>query len=352
MNDYESTGHNTLQLNASNIEGYVTDTVLPALPGAELVDIREVDPVQSAANWVFQVNARVAGAPQTVYVRQTGDHIKIDPTKTRDVARIEAEVQTLAALDRIVPDSVPKVLLFDQPNHIVVLSDAKRDGSLLAEELKAGRINQEAGKTFGSMIAAFQVATRGRSLTEILGPNISPPKATDMSSYLADRTKDAREHHPELTDKILADSEAAPRTFILGDLASKNVFIDGSAVRLIDFERVFVGDPAYDPAYVLCHYLIDARGEHAPEQTVELVDGFMNAYTSKLAEGFSRPEIDTLQTRILHHLGMSIWHRTGKSPFAANYDGPRELWQQRAPALMATDSSSVAGYMRNMLASE
>lgn len=342
----ESNNQPQVQLSIDNAANYFSGTVLPVLPqGTSVVEVNEVSE-NSFVNWVFAVDTVCNGDNQTIYLRQSRDHVRKYPDMPRDVNRTATEVKTLAFLDRVAPGSVPKVINFDETNNTLALSDIRGNSNLLADELATGRIHPEAGLEFGKIIGHIQATTLGQTLGDVLGSDVTPPKAATMAAYLGLRTSRARELAPELTDRILTESDKAPKAFILGDLASKNIFVDGEHVRFLDFERVFIGDLAYDPAYLFCHYLVE--GENAPkEQVLEFIDNFMQTYLEAIGNKLSPQELMALQTRIAHHLGMSILHRTAGSHFVS-YDGSnKDLWELRALKLMqAEDVTSVTDVIR------
>ena len=164
-----------------------------------------------------------------------------------------------------------------------------------------------------------------------------------MADYLGLRTARARELAPNATGRLLRASEQATTAFVLGDLASKNIFVDNNGLRFLDLERVFVGDPAYDPAYLFSHYLIEAKGEGTTEQAIDFIGIFMKSYLEELDKALTSDQLAALNSRLVGYLGMSILHRTQGTHFVS-YDGDdKDLWQERAVRLLNNeDGQSVA----------
>jgi aminoglycoside phosphotransferase (APT) family kinase protein len=54
-----------------------------------------------------------------------------------------------------------------------------------------------------------------------------------------------------LATALRHDDAAHPRVFLHGDLHPRNIFIDGDAITVIDFDHAAVGDPAWDAGYLL-----------------------------------------------------------------------------------------------------
>lgn len=331
-----------LVLDANNVNVYFRESVLPGLPeGTVLVNSREITE-HSFVNWVFAMQVQAPDAvAETIYVRQSRDYVKKYEDMARSMDRVDTEARVLTYLNSIVPGAVPEVINFDRLNFILVLTDIKRGGSHLAEELAEGRVHTETGAGFGRTIGRIQVATFGKSVSELLGEDLPPRSKLGMASYLGSRTKIAQQLFPDQTKKILEDSEAAPRTLVLGDLASKNIFVEGTDQRFLDLERVATGDPAYDLAYLFCHYLIEVPTS-ALNDSLQYITNFMQTYTEELSKVLNPQELGQLQNRVIRLLGMSIIHRTQGTHFVS-YDGSdKDLWQRQAGQMMSnTESTSV-----------
>jgi 5-methylthioribose kinase len=72
--------------------------------------------------------------------------------------------------------------------------------------------------------------------------------------------------HPELASRIEAEVErtlASRGVLVHGDYSPKNLIAYPDRVLLLDCEVAHWGDPAFDPAFLLCHLLLD--GGHHPE---------------------------------------------------------------------------------------
>ncbi|HSW37547.1 MAG TPA: phosphotransferase [Candidatus Saccharimonadales bacterium] len=329
-------------LTGENVGEYFNDVVLPHLPeGSEVTDTREVTEY-TMVNWIFAVGIRLGstGEHNTTYLKQSRDYVKGYTDMERPANRIGIENKVLDFLHTVIPENVPEVIVYDEPNNVLAMTDIQRSGRLLLGELLAGRAHPEVGGPFGAVIARVQLSTFDRSLDDILGIGINQGHA-DMASILGFRVKPAQRLYPELTNQVLKRSDEGPKCFILGDLSSKNIFVEGNQARFVDFERVAVGDPAHDPAYLFAHMLVQIKPDQLT-QAVEFVDKFMKSYTQKLREKFSSEELDRLQNQIARFLGITILHRVLGEYFVVDVGEDKELWQERAATLLAdTKSTSV-----------
>jgi 5-methylthioribose kinase len=288
------------------------------------------------------------GTPETIYVRQSRDYVKEDKELPRDPKRVLTESRVLNYIDGIVPGVVPRVISLDLDNNILVLSDIKLGGHLLADELVAGRIHESVGHNFGRTIGLIQNKTFGLSFSQILGDD-SFKESDDKNAYLGLRVDVSERIYPSQTAQLLADSKLASRCLVIGDLSPKNIFVEGNDARFLDLERTSMGDPAYDPAYIICHFLIDVNLQ-LHDKSVKFIQNFMQAYVNTISESLSYDEMGKLKNRIIRFIGMSILHRTQGTNFVTYSGGDKDMWQQKAGILMDDlESISVTDAIRNIL---
>jgi len=339
-----------LELNADNVTGYFEQTTLPTLPpGSEVLGVSEVTE-NTFVNWVFAMHVQIGstGEEDTVYVRQSRDHVKKYADLGRDPNRVNTEAKALAFVNRVAPGVVPQVLNLDEINHVLVLSDIRKSGQLLADELAAGRVHHEVGRQFGATIGKIQNASFGTSFGELLQDS-SLVESTSPDAYLGPRTVPALQLFPDAAKRLLSDSAQSERSFVVGDLSPKNIFVEGEAARFLDLERTSTGDPAYDPAYIITHFLLDVKPTlHG--RSLQFIEDFMDSYVTTISESLSPTQIGALQNRILRFIGLSILHRTQGSHFVS-YDGEnKEQWQHKAGILLKdTTSTSVFETMRILM---
>jgi tRNA A-37 threonylcarbamoyl transferase component Bud32 len=330
-----------LILNSNNVEDYFDKTALPAMPsGTEVVCINEVTE-NTFVNWVFAMHLRVgdSGQSETVYVRQSRDYVKEYKDLARDPRRVETEARALGFINGVAPGAVPEVINLDKDNSILILSDIRLGGALLADEFTEGRVHEEVGANFGRTIAEIQNASLYLSFGQILGDE-SIKESDDKNAYLGSRVEAPMRLFPEQTTDLLRQSSDSQRSFVVGDLSPKNIFVEGNDARFLDLERTSTGDPAYDPAYIVTHFLIDVDHK-LHSKSLEFIKKFMQSYTKVISEKLSQDEINGLQNRIVRFIGFSILHRTQGSHFVSYTGEDKDLWQQRA-GLLLEDTSSIS----------
>ena len=326
-----------MDIDLQNIKEYLTGTVLPALLFSDytISGISEVTD-QTYVNWIYKVELKKGTDKKIIYLRQTRDHVKKKPDKKMDATRIKFEVKILNLLQEIIPKVTPKVLFFDENNNVAVLNDIKQNGMLLVYELLAGRPHPETGKSFGVTIAKVHGQTLGIAHEKVRGGEKENNEA--VAFHLGMRLEPALAMYPTETKKFLKISEETKTALVLGDLASKNIFIDGTKARFLDLERAFVGDPAFDLAFLFCHYLIEIPPDSI-SASVEFITNFTDSYRQKMKEYLKDEEIKKLENRVIRFLGITILYRIFGFYLVVNVKQNEKFWKLTAHKMLADKKS-------------
>lgn len=304
--------------------------------GFKLIGAEEITE-QTYVNFIFKATLKKGQVKKDYYLRQSRDYVKKSPDKKVDPDRIRFEVKILKLLNKITKDLVPEVVYFDKENKVAVLSDMKRGAPLLVNELVAGRAHPEAGKYFGEMIAKIHRTTFGIDNRKVRGGQVANKAAVNF--HLGMRLEPGLKMAPEATRKLLDDGKKEPNCLVLGDLASKNIFPDGQKVRFVDLERVFVGDPAFDPAFLFCHCLIEIPPEKI-DQSLKFINNFMIGYRRTMREKLSDLEMKKLENRIIRFLGITILYRLFGFYLVIDVGESKEKWKIIAKRLLKDSRST------------
>lgn len=176
------------------------------------------------------------------------------------------------------PASVPMPLGYDPVAGLLLQSKApgKDAASALYEDAETAT---RAGQPSGAWLARLHA----EPLPPF--PLPSPGYAPDIARFaaaLAEQFPDRREQLEALTRSLhdgLNEVEAAAPVFAHGDFHPKNIFIDGAAATVIDFDTACVRDRGTDLGYFAAQSLIMARfrrREWAP--AVPLIRGLVAGY--------------------------------------------------------------------------
>ena len=299
-----------IELSKRNIPQYIREKVQPHLPFGRIKNIlvEEVATGFCNVNFVFEVNLDTAKGKKTIFIKQARPYVKINPEMSFDPKRSYYEYKTIQLLDKIWRKGVvPKVYYYDKEDFVMIMGDLKQKGEVLAVELKKGIVRPEVGRRFGELVGILHGKTFRK---KIIIRNKREDKDMFEFNY-AFRTAGAMKFAEAEVRKIVAESKKVKRVFIISDLASKNTFVEGSEVRLYDFEGAHMGDPAWDVGFVLGHFMLEAA--HRPEikeKVKKLITDFMKSYKKKIKKyGFSQKEIRGIEQRATKFMGATMLHR-------------------------------------------
>ncbi|MBL8292784.1 MAG: phosphotransferase [Bryobacterales bacterium] len=240
---------------------------------------------------------RVDCPSSSFVLKQSLGQLRVQEEWLADRGRIRREFTALRDLQPFLPaGSLPAVLFEDPDNYIFALEAA----SPQAKDWKSLLLRNSIDPSF-----ARQAAT-------ILAALFSSPNLTDR---FADQTsfdqlrldpyyRFTASRHPDLHpqfDEAIALCRR-PLGIVHGDFSPKNFLIDGDRMLLIDFEVVHLGDPAFDAAFLLNHFLLKAH--HGIHGCRELALLFWETLDSRIDQS------DTIR-----HLGcLHLARIDGKSP--------------------------------------
>lgn len=300
-----------LELNMQNIPKYIIQEKIRARLPFKKVKIISVEEVLTGfcnVNFVFEVKIKTKKGEKKIYIKQSRPYVKINPQMAFDPKRNYYEYRSIQLLTKILgPKIVPRVFYYDKENFTMVMEDLRRKGEVLAIELKKGIVRPQIGKRFGKIVGTLHGRTFGKN---IVIRNKKEDK--EMLEFNYDfRTAGAKKIIDVDVQKIVGESKKAKKALIISDLASKNIFVENSQVRLYDFEGVHMGDPAWDVGFILGHFMLEAS--HRPEieeKVSRLIGDFMKNYRREMIKyGISQKELRGIEGRATKFMGTAMLHR-------------------------------------------
>ena len=228
-----------------------------------------------------------------------------------DVRRIEVEHDALTLYAGIVPACVPKPVMYDQENCIMVREAAPASCDTWKSELLRGVIRpQIADAAIDSLAQVHQYTAVHR---EAYG------RFRDQTFFDDLRLKPYILHllgkYPELTEpareqvRMLRES---PVALIHGDYSPKNIMVDGDRIYIVDMEVACYSHPAFDLAFFMNHFFL--KSIHLPDHRddfLALVRRMMDRYLH-IAAYLPPEEIEGAAVKLL---GFMLLARVdGKSP--------------------------------------
>lgn len=244
-------------------------------------------------------------------IKQALPRLKVAKEWIVPVERVFHEVDWLRTAHALVPDHVPRVIGQDRASGSFVmpfLGDGYRNWKTL---MLSGQVDPGMAHLAGHVLGRIHAATADRSdIAERFDTG-----ALFHSLRLAPYLEEAARAHPALAGRLRAIIERTAdtrRVLVHGDVSPKNILLGPQGPLLLDAECAWFGDPAFDPAFCLNHFLLKAA--HRPFLLAPLMQcfhAFMQAYRPHVH--WEAPE--SLEQRVATLLpALALARIDGKSP--------------------------------------
>ncbi|GAB4391581.1 MAG: aminoglycoside phosphotransferase family protein [Kiloniellaceae bacterium] len=255
---------------------------------------------------------KVEAGGRTFCVKRALVKLKVEAEWFAPVERNRFEVTWYRLANRFVPGAAPKVLAQDEDAMLFAMEFLDpRTHRLWKAELREGRADAEAARRAGAMLGRIHAgAARDAHLSDLFPPN-GIFQAIRLEPYLeATALK-----HPDLKDRLYALSRRSGETrltMIHGDVSPKNILLGPDGPVFLDAECACIGDPAFDLAFCLNHFLLKCLWTPAAR---EAFLACFAAMTSSYLDEVDWEQADALEARAASLLpGLFLARVDGKSP--------------------------------------
>jgi aminoglycoside phosphotransferase (APT) family kinase protein len=291
-------------------------------------DFREIAPALSAMGLIgeneqFEI-ARLSGGVSCdvwrvdvkrrppVVVKRALPKLKVEADWRAPPERAAAEVAWIKLVAGIEPHWVPKVLGEDRARHLFAMEYLPPENHpVWKNELAAGRIDMAFAATVGRALARIHAATAGCEDVAAAFDNGTQFHALRLEPYLL-FTAERHSHLAMAMRDEVARIAGARIALMQGDISPKNILCGPQGPVFLDAETACYGDPAFDLAFCLNHFLLKAVWH--PEWTDFYAAGFAALKTAYLA-GVTWEKARDIDRRIARLLPMLFLARVdGKSP--------------------------------------
>lgn len=212
----------------------------------------------------------------------------------------------------IAPNSAPQVLAQDPQAMLFAMEYLDPEiYKLWKTELRDGRVYPKEAAQVGTQLGKIHAGATNNAALEKHFPANNIFQMIRLEPYLAaTATK-----HPDLKPQLLSlyHRTAATRlTMIHGDVSPKNILLGPNGPVFLDAECACIGDPAFDVAFCLNHFLLKCLWNRSAQ------NGFFECFhaltSSYLSEVSWEPQ-DQLEARAASLLpGLFLARIDGKSP--------------------------------------
>ncbi len=255
---------------------------------------------------------RVDDGPDTFVVKRALAQLRVKDEWLADVGRNRYEQLYIAYVARILPRAVPALRLGSVDRGYFAMEFLGSEFSSWKQQMLRGQIQPEAALRAASILGAIHAHSAADSEAERTFDTTANFIQLRIDPYLVTTGK----RHPDLQPLFDAEATrlAATRLCLVhGDFSPKNLMVSPARMVLLDCEVAWYGDPAFDLAFLLTHFLLKAL-YHAQQQLnfEPMCAAFWQRYVDLAGHA-----IDTvaLEPRVARLLAMLLLARIdGKSP--------------------------------------
>jgi aminoglycoside phosphotransferase (APT) family kinase protein len=271
-------------------------------------------------------------------VKQALPQLKVAKEWRVPVERVFSEIDYLRTVGGIVPGYVPRVIGQDNATKSFVMEFLAPEFRNWKAQLLAGEVDAQIAKQVGDVLGRIHSATADRS-------DIAHRFSTDDNFYairLEPYLVESARVHPQLADELLAlvtRTAQTRRVLVHGDVSPKNILAGPQGPVLIDAECAWFGDPAFDVAFCLNHFLLKAA--HLPQHLESLMACFSmmtQAYFAHV-DWEPRGELEVRAASLLP--GLTLARLDGKSPVEYLADPARDRARAMAIKLLQQSPNSL-----------
>ena len=295
-----------IELTAANCAGYLAGR--DEIGGADPREVKVRELGGGVSNRVLLVEA-----PGNRFIlKQSLGKLRVEDDWRADRSRIAREVAALRDAARFLPaGAAPEVLWTDEANFLFAMTAVDEPAETWKAQLLAGHIEASVAAKAGVLLGLWI-----RNSWENAG----------LARYYGDQTvfyqlridpyyRTAAQRRPEVAtrvEELIATSAARRVSLVHGDWSPKNFLVGPQGVTVIDFEVTHYGDPAFDAAFCINHFLLKCF--HLPGRASELIELARTFYTW-LEAVVPAPALRFLEPATAQHLGCLLLARVdGKSP--------------------------------------
>ena len=222
------------------------------------------------------------------------------------------EAQWLEVVGNIIPGACPKILARDAARGMFAMEylDPERF-PCWKDQLLQGHAVPAFAAAVGERLARIHSATGGNSDIAAEFPTDAIFHAIRLAPYL----EATAEAHPELSDAITALVRVTANTrtaLVHGDVSPKNILAGPEGPVFLDAECAWYGDPAFDLAFCLNHFLLKCLAVPAAAEAFMMSFDAMAQSYLECVTAEPRDDIETRTARLLP--GLFLARVDGKSP--------------------------------------
>ena len=248
-------------------------------------------------------------------VKQALPKLKVASDWRAPIERVFAEIDWIQTVAKWLPENVPEIIATDAASGSFVMRFLDpADWPNWKSELLAQRIDRQVAGTIGNVLGRIHQSSALRPELAERFAHAANFLALRLDPYLLECARRHPKLHQQL-QSLVHRTEANTLALTHGDVSPKNILLNrraDSMPLLLDAECANYGDPAFDMAFLLNHFLLKAV--HLPDSSVALLECYEDIWASYRPHINWEPEVD-MQLRTSGLLcGLLLARIDGKSP--------------------------------------
>ncbi len=255
---------------------------------------------------------KVEAGEKSYCIKRALPKLKVEADWFAPVERNRFEVAWCEIAGKIVPGSAPHIFFHDEEAMLYCMEflDAA-DYPLWKHELRDGRVDPAQAENVGRNLGRIHSASATDKGVQDQFPRTDIFHAIRLEPYL----EATASKHPDHREALFALSRRTGETrpvMIHGDTSPKNIMLGPNGPVFLDAECACMGDPAFDLAFCLKHFLLKCLWVPAArEGLLKCFEAMITAYFAEV----SWEDPDTAEARTASLLpGLFLGRVDGKSP--------------------------------------
>ena len=271
-----------------------------------------------------------------VCVKRALPKLKVKADWFAPIERNAFEVAWMETANALQPGAAPQVLAHDADQGVFAMAflDPSKHPTW-KDELHAGRTDPDFAHRVGAWLKRIHAGTAGDAGVAARFKTDETFYSIRLEPYLIATGRE----HPDLAGRMaeLADTTANNRAALVhGDVSPKNILVDSANPVFLDAECAWYGDPAFDIAFCLNHFLLKCLW------TPSATDGFLADFDA-FCRGYD-PAPTTEQRAAALLPALFLARVDGKSPVEyITAEADRDRVRRTARPLIITPPPHLAG---------
>ncbi|GAB4349166.1 MAG: aminoglycoside phosphotransferase family protein [Gammaproteobacteria bacterium] len=199
---------------------------------------------------------KVTTTDRVFCVKRALPKLKVEADWFAPVERNRYEVAWYRVANELAPGSAPRILAHDGEAMLCAMQYLDPDlYRLWKSELRDGRADSGQAARAGTLLGKIHSGAAGDETLQARFPRSDIFRAIRLEPYL----EATAEKHPELRETLFALSRRTGETrltLVHGDVSPKNILLGPRGPVFLDAECACIGDPAFDIAFCLNHFLL------------------------------------------------------------------------------------------------